>query len=282
MIIGISGKLKCGKDLTAKIIKYLLWCDHNVEKLSFDEWCDSLALEEYCQIKKFAQPVREVCSIITGIPVDDFDKIEIKDSYWNMETGEVKTLEELKNLYYYTIIIDTVQEYEKIILEEKLNGAWILIRLLLQYEGTNIGRFRRGENCWVNILMRNYKPILKDEYKNLAKDDYHLLNESHFYYPIWVYSDIRFINEAEPVRKRNGILIRLNRKREFSNEMYCQGGRLSPDWNGITEIESTHESETEMDNYEFFKYLVDNNGTVGELIEKIREILIKEKIITKI
>ena len=39
-----------------------------------------------------------------------------------------------------------------------------------------------------------------------------------------------------------------------------------------------HPSETALDNHPF-DYTIDNNGTIEELIEKVREILIKEKLI---
>ena len=39
-----------------------------------------------------------------------------------------------------------------------------------------------------------------------------------------------------------------------------------------------HESETALDNYQF-DYEIDNNNTVEELIEKVKEILIKEGIL---
>ena len=39
-----------------------------------------------------------------------------------------------------------------------------------------------------------------------------------------------------------------------------------------------HPSETALDNHSF-DYTIDNNGTIEELIEKVREILIKEKVI---
>jgi len=41
-----------------------------------------------------------------------------------------------------------------------------------------------------------------------------------------------------------------------------------------------HLSETALDNYSF-DYTIDNNGTIEELIIKVKEILIKEKLINK-
>ena len=69
---------------------------------------------------------------------------------------------------------------------------------------------------------------------------------------------MRFLNEMEAVKKREGITIRVNRNLEESKDQ--------------------DESETELDNAEF-DYVIENNGTIEELIEKVREILIKEKLI---
>ena len=78
--------------------------------------------------------------------------------------------------------------------------------------------------------------------------------------PNWIISDVRFPNEARAVKDRNGILIRLNRN---------------------TGLESMHESETALDNYDDWDYIIENNDTIEDLIEKVKEILIKEKIIWK-
>ena len=42
--------------------------------------------------------------------------------------------------------------------------------------------------------------------------------------------------------------------------------------------EPEHISETALDNAEF-DYVIDNNGTIEELIKQVKKILIKEKII---
>lgn len=46
----------------------------------------------------------------------------------------------------------------------------------------------------------------------------------------------------------------------------------------IKRLIKAHESETALDDATF-DYTIDNNGTIEELIEKVREILIKDKLI---
>ena len=126
-------------------------------------------------------------------------------------------------------------------------------RLLLQLLGTKCGRNIIHHNIWVNSLMSEYKSKLSS---NHPVDD--LDWEPRFIYPNWIITDMRFLNEMEAVKKRGGITIRVNRNLEESKDQ--------------------HESETELDNAEF-DYVINNDGTIEELIEKVREILTKEKLI---
>ena len=112
-------------------------------------------------------------------------------------------------------------------------------RFLLQFIGTDLLRNQLHPEIWVNSLFTDYQP-------------------NNLIYPSWCITDMRFLNEMEAVKKRNGITIRVNRNLEESKDQ--------------------HESETELDNAEF-DYVITNDGTIEELIEKVREILIKEKLI---
>jgi len=86
------------------------------------------------------------------------------------------------------------------------------------------------------------------------------INPNEDAYPNWIITDVRFPNEAKAITDRNGINIRLQR-----------GGDYDIDNN-------VHESETALDLYKF-DYVINNNGTIEELIEQIKEILLIEKII---
>ena len=100
-----------------------------------------------------------------------------------------------------------------------------------------------------------------EAYENafMEREDLYLKEEpNNLIYPSWCITDMRFLNEMEVVKKRGGITIRVNRNLEESKDQ--------------------HESETELDNAEF-DYVINNDGTIEELIEKVREILTKEKLI---
>lgn len=80
-------------------------------------------------------------------------------------------------------------------------------------------------------------------------------------YPKWIITDMRFPNELESVVKRNGITIRVTRPVKKGKNT----ARLHP-------------SETSLDKAKF-DYEIINDDTMEELVKKVREILIKEKLI---
>jgi hypothetical protein len=74
----------------------------------------------------------------------------------------------------------------------------------------------------------------------------------------FIISDCRYINEYNSIKERGGLMIKVERP-------------------GIET--QNHASETGLDSITDWDYVIQNNGTIDELIEKVREILIKENII---
>lgn len=70
----------------------------------------------------------------------------------------------------------------------------------------------------------------------------------------WIITDVRFINEAEKIKQLGGILIRINRP-TINND--------------------NHQSETELDNYDNWDYVIENNETFNDFEDKIIEIMNK-------
>ena len=127
------------------------------------------------------------------------------------------------------------------------------VRELLQKLGTEAMREGLHTNVWVNALFADYKyEIYRSEVPTRAAGfiDQHV-------YPNWIITDMRFPNEMEAVVAKGGITIRVVR----------QGTILG-----------THPSETALDGHTMH-YEIINNGTIEDLIEKVRTILIKENII---
>jgi hypothetical protein len=115
------------------------------------------------------------------------------------------------------------------------HGMPMTVREFLQKLGTDALRDGLHPNTWVNALMSEYKPELN-----------------------WIITDCRFINEANAVKKENGIIVRVNRP-------------------GIVPVNS-HPSETGLDGYEF-DHIIDNYGNFNDLILKVQELLTKYMIL---
>lgn len=93
-------------------------------------------------------------------------------------------------------------------------------------------------------------------------------------YPNWIITDMRFPNEMEAVVERKGITIRVTRL--FQTDV-IDGNKVS--WIPIPGVDYVpHASETALDDAEF-DYEIMNDGTIEDLVEKVRQILIKEKLI---
>lgn len=243
MIIGISGKAGCGKDTIGKIIQYLTSAEH--DRLTFEEFC---ALEsrwfnfDDWQIKKFAGKLKQIVSLLIGVPVEDLEKQDVKDKilgedwwYYQHYQGDVVNYLTADHIYYTR------------------NISWNLIqptvRQILQEVGTEAMRDNVHPNAWVNALMADYKPFYQHE--TLARcGGFKLISNDIL--PNWIITDVRFPNEAKAIKDRDGILIRVER------EGFNAG---------------THPSETALDNYKHFDHIINNEGSIAELIESVSKIL---------
>jgi hypothetical protein len=232
MIIGINGRIGVGKDLTGKIIQYLT-SDYK-DKYDFVEWIDRV--ENYgsntyskFEVKKFAEKLKTIASLLTGIPVENFEDQEFKKTLLGEEWGTVRTNP-----------LNAIPVFGDVKFLHLMS-----VRELLQKLGTEAMRDGLHEDVWVNALFADYRGPKMSEY-----------NPSN-----WIITDMRFPNELEAVVERKGITIRVNRN------------------NGTRAIDiNPHPSETSLDDAEF-NYTVINDGSIDDLIEKVRQILITEKII---
>ena len=152
MIIGISGYSGSGKDLVGTII----------QEISLNKW----------HVKKWAGKLKTIASILTGIPVENFEDQEFKKTLLGPEWGTVKD-----------IPLNSVPVFADI----QFNSL-MTVRDFLQKLGTEAIRDSLHENTWVNATMVDYTA------------------ESN-----WIITDTRFPNEAEAIKKAGGIVIRINR-----------------------------------------------------------------------
>lgn len=140
-------------------------------------------------------------------------------------------------------------------------------RLLLQIMGTQIGRNIIHPDIWVNATMSEYK---LQHFRTVKTDG--VFSHQEMVYPKWIISDVRFPNEAKAIKDKNGILIRVNRN---PKEKWID----KQEWDLHTKGIVPHESETALDDYKNWDYVIDNNGSIPDLVEKVKDILIREEII---
>ena len=195
------------------------------------------------EIKKFAGKLKTIASLVTGVPVEKFEDQEFKQKYMSEEWNNPNPL-----------------------IYENGNKAWMPMtyREFLQKLGTEAMRDGLHTNVWVNALFADYKM----SYRQHPDIDY----VEHKAYPNWIITDVRFPNEVEAVEEREGITIRVVRG--------CSkcGGIGYHKLSCSKQYEKQHPSETALDDAKF-DYEIINDGTLEDLVEKVKHILTIEKII---
>ena len=153
-IISISGKIGSGKDTVASIIM-------------------ELADDKTWEVKKWAGKLKEVASLLTGIPKEKFEDQEFKKTNLGPEWN--------------------------------INSNPMTVRDLLQLLGTEAMRNGLHTDTWVNALMSEYKTsngvaTQEDgEEKGVVADKF------------WIITDTRFANELAAITRENGIAIKVVR-----------------------------------------------------------------------
>ena len=144
-------------------------------------------------------------------------------------------------------------------------------RKLLQQLATDCGRDIIHPNIWVNSLMSEYKSKYADkdglttvcdtEDLKVKQMDHPLFEPSHF--PNWFITDVRFPNEVKAIEDRGGIIIQIERN------FFGENNDIS-----IVEFEDEklHESETSLDDYNDFDYIIENNGSLDALLIQVNQV----------
>jgi len=227
-LIGISGKMGSGKDLLTEILQYYYWREELLgvlDSLSADTLIvpyspgilNEINPSFFHENKKFADAIKDtVCNWIgcTRLELEgrDFKERPLSSDWWYYESREDK-----ERTPYSKHIITT---YDLI----KLTP-----RIILQRLGTEGGRDAIHPNIWVNTLLGKYKPSDR-----------------------WIISDCRFPNEADAIKEKGGVVVRINRPSlDLSDER------------------NNHTSETALDRYSGFDHVFINDGTINDLVGKV-------------
>lgn len=177
-----------------------------------------------------------------GSALRNFDQHYVSDWKIKKFAGKLKQIASL--LTGFSIEMFEDQDFKR----KQMSEGWeMTYREFLQKLGTEAMRNGLHTNVWVNALFADYiSPKMSKT--NISN---------------WIITDMRFPNEMESIVKREGITIRVHR------DLYNGNAHISP---------IPHESETALDDTKF-DYEIINDGTLEDLMDKVREILVKEKII---
>lgn len=196
------------------------------------------------EIKKFAGKLKQTASLLTGIPIEKFEDQEFKKTILGSEWGKPTKQNPL----------NAIEPFKDITFVEMMS-----VRDLLQKLGTEAMRNGLHTDVWCNALFSDYKAKWIPTGDAIEEDEVSLEKE----YPNWIITDMRFPNELEAIIKKGGITIRVNRP-GYGNSM--------------KELAEAHPSETALDGHDF-DYVIENDGSMEELVSKVRSILVKEQII---
>lgn len=262
MLIGISGKIGSGKDTIGKIVQYL--ASEYAQRYTFEEYLVEIETKKNpfffhsWEIKKFADKLKDIVCLLISCTREQLEDQEFK----NTELDEVWWYYKDTHFNGYHMYPYNTLDKEVLDIKEELELIKLTPRLLLQLIGTECGREIIHPQIWVNALFSGYKPkfMIQDIVKDILDFSDKKLSPSDRM-PNWIITDMRFPNELEAVTKREGITIRVTRT-----------GIHTP------KKEDLHPSETALDDATF-DYFIDNSGTIGDLIEEVERVLIKEKII---
>lgn len=241
MILGINGKIGSGKDTIGNIIQYLTDDLNKNNPKEFTEWVDGGFHASDWKVKKFAGKLKEIAALLTGCTIEQLEDQEFKKQLLGFDWRSGHCV-----------------------------GASSTYRELLQLLGTEIMRDKVHPNVWVNALFADYHATLNKSMDESFNEQF-LTGRSKIHYkiPNWIITDMRFPNEMDAVKAKGGITIRVNRPYSTT------GGNGIPATFSQTQF---HPSETALDDHEF-DYVIDNNGSISDLIDKVKEILTLNNII---
>lgn len=262
-LIGISGKKGSGKDTVAKIIQYVTRLPQNVvlEPISYEEFMGYRLNNSPWQTRAFAGKLKDSAAAWIGCTRKQLEDREFKETplgegwvKYFVTFNEEKTINrtdwssstkiESARIYDYlevpltteALAVEAAKALEEVhgCTETMIHKQSLSPRDIMQLLGTEVGRSIHP-NIWVNAMFANWS------------------DQDH-----WILTDVRFPNEAEAIKSRGGVVIRVNRQDLL---------RL-----GHIDIDE-HPSEVALDNYSDFDYIIDNNGDMEQLIKRVDQVL---------
>lgn len=275
-LIGISGKIGSGKDTIGILINAHILCaqqktwGHTPEQiLNYYNQTGTILYNDTpvrrFHIKKFADKLKDITCMLTGCTRAELESQEFK----------AKELPEMWRYIPQWTGSEMIRQGAPEGWPDERVGKYTY-RSMLQYVGTDLFRTQLHENVWVNALFADYKEAYDAGDGTLLS---YIEADHVIRFPDWVITDCRFPNEAKAIKDHGGVMIRVNRS-PFVQAHELAGGDDTIHALGyaVKAQADQHPSETGLDKYRF-DYVIDNNGTVEELSEKVKQILIELKLI---
>lgn len=235
-LIALHGRMGSGKDTVAKIIQVLtLFPQMPTENVVKEVVKNKEFANNVFEIRKFADKLKDIVCILIGCSRRDLEDRDFKEKPLGKEWRVIKAQEVPKDNFHKEKIFSTLGDFEKY-KKENPNKDFEKIKIV----ETTVRLLLQliGTECFRDIIHPN-------TWVNALFADY----EEH---SNWVISDMRFENEFEAVKEKGGLCITVKR------------GEIP---------EQEHSSERALDGDRDWDYIIDNNGSLEELVDKIREIL---------
>lgn len=159
-IIVFSGLKGVGKDTSASMLQFML----NTPKIFHFYWIYKhfkyIGFIGKWKITSFARPLKEVLSILLGVPVERFEDRDFKENY----CVDLNTLQiEKVNPFETPLMTDKFFSKTAKDLDVKtIKHYKITVRQLLQYVGTECLRRLISEDIWINITLKKNNIIISD------------------------------------------------------------------------------------------------------------------------
>ena len=240
-IIGIAGHKDSGKDITASMINYIFAV--GVTKAKYMEWRtkrESFDITYADRIFHFADPLKDILSILYNIPRSCFDSRKYKDEYWYcFETNSFLDTKTVSGPGYNIISFTNLDNHNTIkdvlTTHDKMSNV-IKLRTLMQYFGTDICREQLSNDIWIRCGMSKIVD------KAISRR-------------ICIVPDVRFANEANAIKHMDsslyGGIIMLKRNNNDNSEHSSEIIDFTAD------------------------YKIDNNGTIMNLFYGVLDIVSK-------
>lgn len=285
MIIGIGHKKQRGKDTVGAMIQHVMAKGDTGVYRTMENFIEGSTLVKHAvsgwQVKRFGDKLKEVLCILTGCKMEDFDDEKFKNSELPREWTRQQFYRGDKKIPIIKLS------------STGIFGSRIEIptyRHAMQEIGTDLFRHQFHPDTWVNAMMSEYREKV-DFNRSLPPDKN------------WIITDVRFPNEVDAIKSKKGILLRVDRDVDYAMylEAVNQGKVNYSELNSNQEPLSiehfrrenlpasfkakwwnkpdTHESETILDDYDEWDYIIENNGTKERLYEKVIEFCVKFKLI---